>query len=228
MVLTYIYNRHQREIVEDLRRGLNSQEQEFRLARSRVENCKQALVRHQRTIKEQQIGVQRAEDRVEELKEALEKENVGDGSIDILRSALMDAEAGKRLNEGQYNDSVEAMKAMMDTLKEIRREMKEKDAQIAALQEELRVAQSEEQMVKEKRRQILGSKNAVIERIDVIKHNQEKIRRQREEAVARVLDYIEKASMVSTRVVVDEGETTLTLDKKLDRLHKDLQRYNRE
>ncbi|ODM18324.1 hypothetical protein SI65_06195 [Aspergillus cristatus] len=220
--------RHQREIVEDLRRGLNSQEQEFRLARSRAENCKQALVRHERTIKEQQIVVQRAEDRVEELKEALEKENVGDGSIGILRSALVDAEAGKRLNEGQYNDSVEAMKAMMDTLKETRREMKEKDAQIAALQEELRVAQSEEQMVKEKRRQILGSKNAVIERIDVIKHNQEKIRRQREEVVARVLDYIEKASMVSTRVAVDEGETTHSLDKKLDRLHKDLQRYNRE
>lgn len=222
-----IYNRHQREIVEDLRRGLNSQEQEFRLSRSRAENCKQALVRHERMIKEQQIVVQRAEDRVEELKEALEKETVGDG-IDRLRSALMDAEAEKRLNEGQYNDSVEAMKAMMDTLKETRREIKEKDAYIAALQEELRVAQSEDQMVKEKRRQIFGSKNAVIERIDVIKHNQEKIRRQREEVVARVLDYNEKASMVSTRVAVGEGETTRSLDNKLERLHKDLQRYNRE
>lgn len=165
---------------------------------------------------------------MEELKEELERENVGDGNLDVLRTMLKDAEEEKGINEGSYNDSVEAMKTMMDTLKETRQEIKEKDVQIAVLQEELRVAQSEEQMVKEKRRRILGSKNGVIERIDMIKHNQEKIRRQKEEVVARVLDYNEKASMVSPRVAVDEGETTRSLDNKLERLHRDLQRYNRE
>lgn len=220
--------RHQREVVEDLRRGLNSQEQEFRAARSRKENSRQVLVRHERCINEQRVMVQRTEDRVEELRETLEKENVGDGHLDVLRETLKDAEEEKRVNEGSYNDSIEAMKAMMTALKETRREINQKDAQISTLQEELRVAQSEEQMVNDKRRQILSSKNAVIARIDAAKHHKAKIHQQRDEVIARVQDYNDKASMVSPRVPVDEGETTRSLDKKLERFHTDLQRCNQQ
>lgn len=185
-------------------------------------------MRHQRSLNEQRVAFQRAEDRVEELKEALEKENVEDGHLDILRETLKDAEEEKRVNEGSYNDSVEAMKAIMTTLKEVKREEKAKDTQITALQEELRVAQSEEHMVHDKRRQILSSKNAVIERIDAAKHDRVRIDRKKAEVAGKVLDYNEKASMVSPRVPVDEGETPRSLDHKLERLHKDLQRYNQE
>lgn len=185
-------------------------------------------MRHQRTLNEQRVAVQRAEDRVEELKETLEKENVEDGLLDVLRETLKDAEEEKRVNEGSYNDSVEAMKTTMTTLKEVRREDKDKGAQIAALREELRVAQSEEHMVHEKRRQILGSKNAVIDRIDAAKHDRARIDRKKAEVAEKVLDYSEKASLVSSRVPVDEGETPRSLDHKLERLHRDLQRYNQE
>lgn len=228
MMLTYIQHRHQRGVVDDLRGGLNIQEQKLRTARARLESCKQAIVRHEKRLNEQQIAMQKAEDHVEELKEALEKENVEDGHLDVLRETLKDAEEEKRVNEGSYNDSSEAMQAMMNTLKESRRELKEKDAQISRLQGELRVAESEQHTVQDKRRQILSSKNAVLQRIDEAKQSKATIYRKREEVVERVLDYNEKASLVSPRVAVDEGETTRSLDNKLERLHRDLRRYNQE
>lgn len=227
-MLTYIQHRHQRGVVDDLRGGLNIQEQKLRTARARLESCKQAIVRHEKRLNEQQIAMQKAEDHVEELKEALEKENVEDGHLDVLRETLKDAEEEKRVNEGSYNDSSEAMQAMMNTLKESRRELKEKDAQISRLQGELRVAESEQHTVQDKRRQILSSKNAVLQRIDEAKQSKATIYRKREEVVERVLDYNEKASLVSPRVAVDEGETTRSLDNKLERLHRDLRRYNQE
>ena len=227
-MLTYIQHRHQRGVVDDLRGGLNIQEQKLRTARARLESCKQAIVRHEKRLNEQQIAMQKAEDHVEELKEALEKENVEDGHLDVLRETLKDAEEEKRVNEGSYNDSSEAMQAMMNTLKESRRVLKGKDAQISRLQGELRVAESEQHTVQDKRRQILSSKNAVLQRIDEAKQSKATIHRKREEVVERVLDYNEKASLVSPRVAVDEGETTRSLDNKLERLHRDLRRYNQE
>lgn len=223
-----LFYRHQREVVADLRRGLNNQEQECRAARSHVESCKQARIRHQREVDQQRISVQRAEDRVEELKEILEKENVEDGSLDILRETLKDAEEEKRVNEGSYNDSVEAMNAIMNSLREIRKELKAKDDKIATLQEELRIARSEEQTVHDKRRQILSAKNAVVERIDDAKNHKARLSRRKDEINDIIVDYEEKASLVSPRVPVDEGETPSSLDHKLERFHRDMQRYNQE
>lgn len=223
-----LFYRHQREVVADLRRGLNNQEQECRAARSHVESCKQARIRHQREVDQQRISVQRAEDRVEELKEILEKENVEDGSLDILRETLKDAEEEKRVNEGSYSDSVEAMNAIMNSLREIRKELKAKDDKIATLQEELRIARSEEQTVHDKRRQILSAKNAVVERIDDAKNHKARLSRRKDEINDIIVDYEEKASLVSPRVPVDEGETPSSLDHKLERFHRDMQRYNQE
>ena len=68
----------------------------------------------------------------------------------------------------------------------------------------------------------------MLQRIDEAKQSKATIYRKREEVVERVLDYNEKASLVSPRVAVDEGETTRSLDNKLERLHRDLRRYNQE
>lgn len=116
----------------------------------------------------------------------------------------------------------------MIKLKEIKRELNAKDEKIAAVEEELRIAKSEEQTVHDKRRQILSTKNAVVERIDHTKSHKAGINRRKDEINEIILDYEEKASMVSPRVPVDEGETPSSLDHKLERLHRDMQRYNQE
>jgi hypothetical protein len=165
---------------------------------------------------------------VEELTDALERETVEDGHLDVLRATLQEAEAEKRLNEGSLKDSVDAMDAMMRKLKATKQELAAKDAEISTLQEELRVAQGEEHLVQEKRRQMIGRKNTAIERINDIKVNRTRIQQEKDRVAARVVEYEEKASLVSPRVAIDEGETANTLSKKLERLHGDLQRSNQQ
>ncbi|KAL2009256.1 hypothetical protein VTN00DRAFT_7450 [Thermoascus crustaceus] len=220
--------RIQREALDGLKRTLHDLDQRLRAARSHLESCKQALVRHGNREKELQIAVQRIDDQVEELKDALEKESAEDGRLDVLKATLQEAEEEKRLNEGSYADGVNAMDAIMERLKKIKREMAAKDNRIATLEEQVRVARSEESKVIDKRRKALGNKNAAVGRVDDAKQERASIEHKLEQMVARILDYNEKASMVSPRVPVPEGETPSSLDKKLDRLHRDLQRFDEQ
>lgn len=168
------------------------------------------------------------EDSAEALRDALDKENAEDGRIDALRAALQEAEDEKHLNEGSYQDSETAMSAMMQGLKEIRREMKAKDDSIRALEQTAHVAESERSKVENKRCKILSDKNAAVARIEDDKRAREKVRERLDSAETRVLDYNDKANLISSRVPVDEGETLHSLDQKLERLKRDLERYNHQ
>ncbi|KAJ5816889.1 hypothetical protein N7447_009122 [Penicillium robsamsonii] len=218
----------QRDIIADLQRQQNDIKQSLITARSLVEACKQALVRHGRTEKDLQIQMQRMEDHAEGLRDALDKENAEDGRIDALQAALKEAEDEKQLNEGSYKDSEAAMKAMLQTLKELRRELSAKDAELGTLREKLHVAESEQNLVKTKQAQILDEKNEAVSLINQDKQTKTAIEARREVVKTRVIEYNEKASLVSSRVPVDEGETPGSLDRKLDKLSRDLDRYNLE
>lgn len=216
----------QRDIVADLKRQLNDLERETVTARSRADACKQALDQHGRTEKDLRIQMQRAEDYAEALRDALDKENAEDGRIDALQEALKEAEGEMQLNEGSFRDSEAAMAAKLKTLMEIRREIAAKDTSLNALKERMHVAESEKKVVENKRRTLHDDKNAAIALIDNNKAERANIVKKREQVQARVFDYNEKASMVSSRVPVDEGETPRSLERKLERLDRDLNDAN--
>ncbi|PYH41146.1 DNA repair protein SMC6 [Aspergillus saccharolyticus JOP 1030-1] len=218
----------QKDALADLRKNLSDQEQLVRSARSTLESCKQARVRHDRKGSELRIAAQKAEDLIEEIIEALDKESVEDGRIDVLRTTLEEAEEEKRLNEGSLYDGIEAMDAMMKMLKATKQELSAKEAEVSAREAELRLAQNEENMTMESRRRSIREKNAAIEQINESKQGRARIHQKLEEISARILDFSEKASLVSPRVAIAEGETAASLDKKLERLHMDLRRYNQE
>lgn len=218
----------QRDIIADLKRQQKDIEQSLVTAQSHVKACRQALVQHGRTEKDLQIQMQRMEDHAEGLRDALDKENAEDGRIDALQAALKEAEDDKQLIEGSYQDSEAAMKAVLQTVKEIMRELSAKDAELGALREKLQVAESEQNLVKTKQAKILDEKNEAVRLIDDDKQTKAAIEARKEVVKARVIEYNEKANLVSSRVPVDEGETPGSLDKKLDKLSRDLNRYNLE
>ncbi|KAL2816854.1 P-loop containing nucleoside triphosphate hydrolase protein [Aspergillus cavernicola] len=220
--------RVQRDAVANLRRELSSRQEELRSAQTHLTRCRQARERHERRINELLIERQRKEDRVDELEDALQKESSEGGGLEILQAALRETEEERHLNNNSLKDSANAMTNMMQVLKGIRQELAAKDAEIARFQEELRVTESEQHMIADKRRKRIGEKNTAVEHIDGIKRNRERVNQKKDEAAARVLDYCEKASLVSQRVEIDQGETAASLDKKLDRLHKDIQQSARE
>lgn len=212
-------------MVQDLKRQLNDLENDLRSARSRVQTCKQNLVRHKRESGELKISMQKKEDHAETLRDELDKENPEDGRLDNLRAALEEAEGDKQVNEGSYNDSVQAMNDMIQELKEIRREMTINDQKIKDLLEKSRVAGSEQSLVEGRRRELFDEKNAAEAKLEREKEDRAKLQERLDRAKARVVEYCEKAGMVSPRVAVNEGETATSLDHKLVKLNKDLERY---
>ena len=216
----------QSEAVEHLKRGLNNLEEEHRAARNHVEKCKQAVTRHRRRDREMEVEAQKAEDRVEELQDAIDRDNVEDGRLDVLRSSLKEAEEEKRVNESSYEDSVVALDAATVKIRDIRKELALASKDVAAAESRVQIAEREEAKLRDKRRKILSEKNEAIGRVDNAKDDRTDIERKRDQIVSKVQDYNEKASMVSLRVAIDEGETPTSLDKKLDKLLTDLQRFN--
>jgi DNA repair exonuclease SbcCD ATPase subunit len=218
----------QRDNINSLKQTLSELEQQQRIARAHAEKCKQTLVRHKRQEQELQLEIQRAEDAVEELKEATDKDSLEDGRLDVLRATLQEAEEEKRVNEGSYGDGVVAMDALVEKLKEIKRELAAKDDEITSYAGKVRDLEAEEVKLLDNRRKALGDKNGAICRGNELKQEKIHIERKRDQITARILDFNEKANIVSPRVRVDEGETAQSLDKKLEKLAKDLRRYNDE
>ncbi|GKZ40075.1 structural maintenance of chromosomes protein 6, partial [Aspergillus brasiliensis] len=120
------------------------------------------------------------------------------------------------------------MEAMMKTLKAIKQELAAKDAEIAIVQEELKVAQDVERKADEERRKKINDKNAATERIEDRKRDRDRVKNKREEIEARILDFSRKASIICDRVAIEEGETAASLDRKLERLHNDIKRYEQQ
>lgn len=221
-------SRIQQEAVQDLKRERDQQGQQRRSAQSLLERRKQACARHNKEAKELRVAIQRKEDYTEELKDALDKETVKDGHLSVLQATLEEAQEEKRLNERSYSDIVGAMDDIMQKIQDIEQEMTTHDPTISALRDEVQVAQSEAHKVADKRRRVLSDKNAAFGRTEGMKRERDGINQKRTEITSKILDYSEKASMVSERIEVGQGETPASLDKKLDRFRRDLQRYNHE
>ena len=218
----------QRDNVNALKQTLNELEQQQRIASTHAEKCRQAFVRSKRQAQELQLEIQRAEDAVEELKDAIDKDNMADGRLDLLEATLQEAKEEKRVNEASYGDGVVAMDALVEKLKEIKRELAAKDDEIRLYEDKVRDLEGEEIKLLNNRRKALGDKSGAIGRVNDARQEKIQIERRLEQIAARILDFSEKANIVSPRVRVGDGETANSLDKKLEKLARDLRRYNDE
>ncbi|EFW16870.1 DNA repair protein Rad18 [Coccidioides posadasii str. Silveira] len=220
--------RMQHDVINTLKDALRELESEHRNALNNLQKCKQALVRHERRERDLHLEVQKAEDFIEQLKEAIERDSVEDGRLDWLKVALTESEDDKRVAEASYEDGINALDAMMEKLKSIKRELAAKDAEIVAIDRKVRMLESEESRASARRRKALDEKNAAISQVEAAIRDKIEIERNRQETVARVIDFSEKASMVAPRVNIDDGETPRSLDKKLEKLTQGLQQYEKE
>ncbi|CAG7998256.1 unnamed protein product [Penicillium salamii] len=214
----------QRDILTDLKRQQEELNRETTRAKSHVDACKRAIALHAKTENELRHRKDRAEDHSEELKEALEKDNAED-EINVLQLTLKNAEDDKELHEGSFKDGEAAMAAKLQTLMQIRRELAGKSSDYEACKEKLGVAEDEKKHVQSKRRIILDEKNEAVSLIETDQEKRVSTIQKQELVRRRVTEYNEKASLVSSRVPIEDGETHQSLEAKLERLHRDLERY---
>ncbi|KAK2747897.1 Structural maintenance of chromosomes protein 6 [Myotisia sp. PD_48] len=220
--------RLEREAIEGLKRDLTQLQEGQRNAMDQLNQCRQALTRHTAQEKRMQIEYQRAEDAAQELKDAIDQDSSNEGHLEALKSSLVEAEKERDLNERSFEDGINARDKVSNIMRDIKRELKAKEEEIARARDDIRRAEAEQANFAAARREALNNKNTLIEDVDGSKRKMLDVAQQHEETIARILDFREMASRVSPQVPIDPGETTMSLEKKLGKLTGDLSRYEAE
>lgn len=218
----------QQDVVDRLERELQELMQKRRQAQSQLENFQQSITDHDNREHELQLESQKADDSVEELREEIDRGSMNDGQLHALKAILQESEEEKKVNEASYQDSVNARDALTEKLRDMKRELASKDAEASSAEDNVRNLEEGESGASAKRRKALGDKNVAIGRVEEAKRDKNAAEKKREEVSERILDWSGKASQVSARVSVDAGETAASLDKKLVKLSRDLERYENE
>jgi chromosome segregation ATPase len=170
--------------------------------------------------------MQRLEDHAESLKDALE--TTVDGQLDALKLVVKEIETEVQNHQLSLEEGKSASDAVFKKVTISRKDLERQIAELATLEQKCKVAKEEQERVGDKRHQILSEKNTAISRIDGAKRLRDEIREKRDHMVAKVLQSIEGASIITPRVPVDEGETTDSLGAKMAKLKADLQRYSQQ
>ncbi|PGH01414.1 hypothetical protein GX51_05221 [Blastomyces parvus] len=220
--------RIQQDAVNSLKQDLLELETQERLARSHFEKCRQALVRHKKQVEDLRADLQKAEDSVEELQNAIERDTTEDGRLEGLLASLQENEGEKRTHQSSFEDSVNKMDSIVEILNEKKDEALQIGQTIAEYREKVEQLEEEHSRMLEKRRKALTDKNVVVDKLESVKADKEYIARKRQELVDIILDFSAKASSISPRVTVPEGETANSIDMKLVRLKRDLDRFDKD
>ncbi|KAL8844334.1 MAG: hypothetical protein Q9176_001244 [Flavoplaca citrina] len=211
--------------LQRLRAHLNDLERMVRERQTNLKDCEQAIARHKRDSRELRIEMQRVEEHVENLQDALERDSLEEGKLDALKEGLKEAEEELTTHQASYSDSVVAMDKAKEVLRVCREEMSAIDSEVAEIQAKIRKAENKKIKSSERRETALRNKNAAFADLEELQKTKEKGERQREDCANTVEVWTEQANRIHPRVPVEAGETPRSIEKKLDKLQADLQKW---
>lgn len=168
--------------------------------------------------------MQKAEDVVAQLQDAIDADQIEEGRLDALKEALKEANEERSTHEGSYGDGVISSDKAKEAMRIAKEEMAEIDVRIEEVATKLKKAEAKASKATVQREKDLQQKtlaiNAVSDAKEFLAHSQ----RRHHEQAAKVSDFIAQASVISSRIPVPQGETAESLDKKLIKLNRDLER----
>ena len=216
---------HKKGLLNDLKAELNGLESAKREKQQALTQAQQAIVRHQRHTRDLRLAAQRAQETVEGLQDALERDAVEEGRLDELKRILEEATEEVKMYEDQYQDSVNELDKAKEEMNDAQKELQEVKSRVE--EANARIGKAERKVAKyESERQAFATQRA--RSIDIVtraERRQREAEQTRAEKAKTVEEFIGEASKVSARrEPVPEGETGDSLDKKLGKLNEDLER----
>ncbi len=212
----------QREALQHLKTEINKLEQNVREKQSRLTMCEQAIVKQNREIGHCRIEMQRADALVDDLQDALDADAIEEGRLDELKGQLTEAQEEKASYEESYGEFVVAKDKNNVLVRNTRDEMAEVDKGIEEAEAKITKAEMKATRCSDQRAAALHDKNVAIEAVEKEKKDKEMYEKERVGQVAVVESFTNQASAIFDRVRVDEGETEESIERKLEKLHRDL------
>ena len=208
-----------------LKREHDNLQLENRGLQTALKECEQAIVKHERQARDLKVAVQRAETIVEDVQDALDQDVVEEGRLDAFKIGLEEAESEKSMQANSYEEAVIARDKLTDSMKSHLEQIQSIDSQIAEAEVKIKKAESRALRLSNQRQASLQEKNSTIQFLEEAKERVQELGIGRDEKAQKVTSFAEQASRVGSRIPVDPGENTASLDKKLQKLSADLKRY---
>jgi structural maintenance of chromosomes protein 6 len=218
---------YQMETLRQAERDRDAAENGWRQVQESLGSCSRTITARKHELEKLKRAHQRADDKVDALKAALDMFNVEDGRLEGLKQNLADAERERKIAEEAYgNEGLEKDK--------LNRKSAEEKRKLAAVKE--RLEEQEAKVKKQKQRckkleQVrtleLTAKNHAIARIGELHEEKERAKRKRDQQAERVAEFAAEASKIYQRIPVDAGHTINSLEVKLNSLQKQLEAYKK-
>lgn len=215
----------ERDILQRLNSELENLEQQQRDKKANVRACDQAISSHRKETSNLRVVVQRAEGIVDKLQDALDNDAVEEGRLEALKTQLLEAQNEVTNHEGSYEDSVVALDKVREAMRVSRSQMKVLDDRVLEAEVKIRMAESEAAKISDKREAALKNKNAAVDAAKKAVLYKTLLEPQRKAQFETLTQFLREANAICRRVPVDPGETSETLEKKQEKLHGDLVRY---
>jgi structural maintenance of chromosomes protein 6 len=193
-----------------------------------VNRCSQALKRHERENGDLKLKKQRAHQLVEQLKDELETLKPQDGKLEALQGQLQEAEEEHQMNSSQYQDAVVEKDKLNETLRDLKTLLDDMQKEVEEANVKVNKAELKIRKLEEKRHAALLQKNVAFQLVDDAQRDKEQMIQRRNTQMTHVQTFIEQAEQVSARVPVDPRESLASLDRKLDRIAKDIENQQRQ
>jgi structural maintenance of chromosomes protein 6 len=214
--------RNQESVINDAKSQRVDIEANIKACQNATLRAKQELQRWKNTAEELKVATQVAEDKVDKLKDEIERDNVEKGNLDILRKVLAHTEAQLEIHEGSYMDARAQYEGKKTNLSSVTKEMNNFDLQINTLIEEASRLKTAHQEADKKYHHAINEVNAAVAKVAQAEKDREQVDAGRKDIVKSIDVKTQKAREVSERVNFPENETFDSLEAKYYSLHSQL------
>ncbi len=216
----------QQENLNNARRDLQEAENNVRTLETALTRARQAKTRYEREAKSIREQRQTCEDRIERLQGELDADAANDtGALDELHAQYNEAEQNLQAANDTMMDSINALDKSGEENSLIKQQLDAATKEVEEAQARLTKAQKRLDDKDTQRVLALRKKNEALEMVELAQQDKSALEEQRVEQKAIVDEYESEASKVCRRITVDPGNTVEALDKKLEKLEEEHQRY---
>lgn len=215
----------QKRQLEQLQMDLGELDQSKRRCQQHAQKCALALTQHKKREKELDRQVRLAGVALDDAQGALDAFDGVDARLQALRENLTEAERNYEHYGRQYAEIAVLKEEMNKVVSTLKGELRAAKVELADYRSRQGKATDKLQRYKEARRLALTEKNNAIERIEMAKMERQDAERLRDEQKETVRDFITQAQKYNPeRVIIPEGESYETIEKKFTALKQQLKR----
>ncbi|KPI35945.1 Structural maintenance of chromosomes protein 6 [Cyphellophora attinorum] len=214
--------------VQEAQDLLDQYEDELRTCQSKLDEARNALSRHSKDQVRLKTAKQTADQLREEKQSECDQDNIAGGVLDTLKAALEECKSSLDTQGTLYQDCVTGNDSAKNELRIAQQEAADAKHQTAILQASVDALRKEAQNADQARMAAIAAANVCQNKITGLQNDKRLFEGNLATQEEDLTSLVEQAeAQGSARVPIPEGETSVSLDQKFERLHAQLTRAER-